>query len=233
VRYTKRKYALKVLKMRSLFDVPLLNKIRSTAVIAVVVIDDEKDALPLADALLQGGIDIMELTLRTDAALGSMKIILEKRPQMKVGIGTILTMEQVEVVAISGAAFGVAPGTNPKILEIAKHEALPFAPGIMTPSDIECGLEHNCHLFKFFPAQSSGGLAHLKNISAPYQHLGLEFIPLGGVNQDNLETYLSAPNVIAVGGSWLATRDLINAGEWDQITENAAKATESVKKIRG
>ena len=100
-------------------------------------------------------------------------------------------------------------GGPPKIVDIAKREALPFAPGIMTPSDIEAGLEFGCRLFKFFPASTAGGLAHLKNISAPYQHLGLEFIPLGGVNQENLHTFIEAPNVAAVGGSWIATRDLI------------------------
>jgi len=219
--------------MRKLFDDALMQKIHNTGVIAVLVIDDVEDALPLADALLKGGVDIMELTLRTDAAMDALKVILTERPQMTAGIGTILTTEQVEVVAISGAAFGVAPGTNPKIVDLAKREALPFAPGVMTPSDIETAIEFGCKLLKFFPAQSSGGLSHLKNISAPYQHLGLEFIPLGGVNQENLASYIEAPNVAAVGGSWLATRDLINAGDWNQITENAASAVEVIKKIRG
>jgi 2-dehydro-3-deoxyphosphogluconate aldolase / (4S)-4-hydroxy-2-oxoglutarate aldolase len=219
--------------MRDLFNDALMQKIHKTGVIAVLVIDDVKDALPLADALLKGGVDIMELTLRTDAAMGALKVILEERPQMTVGIGTILTLEQVEIVALSGAAFGVAPGTNPRIVDLAKREALPFAPGIMTPSDIETAIEFGCKLLKFFPAQSSGGLAHLKNISAPYQHLGLKFIPLGGVNQENLSSYIQTPNVAAVGGSWLATRDMINAGEWENITKNAAKAVGVVRKIRG
>jgi 2-dehydro-3-deoxyphosphogluconate aldolase / (4S)-4-hydroxy-2-oxoglutarate aldolase len=219
--------------MYNLFSDSLLNKIRKNAVIAVLVIDDAKDALPLADALLKGGIEIMELTLRTEAAFDAVKLLIEERPQMTVGVGTILTAEQVERVAILGASFGVSPGMNPKIVDIAKREALPFAPGIMTPSDIEVALEFGCRLFKFFPASSAGGLAHLKNISAPYQHLGLEFIPLGGVKQDNLQTFLEAPNVAGVGGSWIATRELINAKNWDQITKNASEASKTVKSVRG
>ena len=199
-------------------------RIKNASVIAVLMIDDVKDAVPVARALLAGGIDAMELTLRTDAALDALKAITSEVPEMLAGIGTILTSGQVEEVIDAGAAFGVAPGCNPKVVQHAKDKGLPFAPGIMTPTDIESAIELGCRTLKYFPAESSGGLKHLQNIAAPYLHLGVEFIPLGGLNAQNMATYLESPLIAALGGSWLAKKPAIKAGDWDAITANAREA---------
>ncbi len=219
--------------MKELFNEKLTGRIEACGVIAVLVIDRVEDAVPLAKALLAGGIDVMELTLRTPAAIEALKEIKRNVHEMIAGIGTILTPDQVMEAKDAGAEFGVAPGMNPRVVAKAKEAGLPFAPGICTPSDIEAALEHGCRLLKFFPAETSGGLAHLKNMSAPYMHLGLKFIPLGGLDQNNLASYLADPSVAAVGGSWIAKRDMIKANDWAAITAAAAKATETVKAIRG
>lgn len=192
--------------------------------IAVLVIDELEAALPVAESLLAGGITAMELTLRTPVALEVARRIREACPEMMVGIGTILFPDQVEAAAASGAAFGVSPGVNPAIIRQAQAAGLPFGPGIMTPTDIDMAIQEGCRLLKFFPAESSGGLAHLKNIAAPYAHLGPRFIPLGGINLVNLMTYLSSDLIAAVGGSWLAPREVIGARDWKKIEQNAREA---------
>lgn len=199
--------------------------ITEARLIAVLVIDDLESAVPVAESLLAGGVTAMELTLRTPVALEVARRIRETCPEMMVGIGTILYPDQVEAAVASGAAFGVSPGVNPAIIRHAQASGLPFGPGIMTPTDIDMAIQEGCRLLKFFPAESSGGLAHLKNIAAPYAHLGPRFIPLGGVNLTNMMTYLSNDLIAAVGGSWLAPRDVINARDWKKIEHNAREAT--------
>ncbi len=203
-------------------------KLQESKLIAVLVIDDENDAVPVANALLAGGVNIMELTLRTPAAIGALKNICREVPEMTAGIGTILTTNQVDEVVAAGAHFGVSPAVNIEVLRYAKNAGLPFGPGIMTPTDIDQAIGEGCHLLKFFPAESSGGLAHLKNIAAPYQHLGLGFIPLGGVNTGNLKQYIDSELITAVGGSWLAPRNLINDKNWGRIEKNARDAVELI-----
>jgi 2-dehydro-3-deoxyphosphogluconate aldolase/(4S)-4-hydroxy-2-oxoglutarate aldolase len=156
-----------------------------------------------------------------------LKSIAESVPEMLAGIGTILKPDQIVQAKDSGAAFGVSPGTNVDVIEAAQEAGLPFAPGIMTPSDIERALPFGCEILKFFPAGSSGGIKHLKNIAAPYAHLGLKYVPLGGVNQENMTDYLKEDIIAAVGGSWIAPRDLIASGQWDQITSNASSAVQA------
>ena len=199
-------------------------RVSQSGIVAVLVIDDAANAVPLARALLAGGVDVMELTLRTGAALDSLRAIRAEVPEMLAGIGTVLNPSQVAAAKDAGAAFAVAPGFNPRVVGAARDADLPFAPGICTPSDIEGALEFGCNVLKFFPAESSGGLAHLKNISAPYAHLGLKYIPLGGVSAKNLAAYLASPVVTAVGGSWLAPREAIAAQEWSKITAAAQEA---------
>ncbi len=205
-------------------DSELGREIVASKVIAVLVIDEAADAVPTARALLRGGVDIMELTLRTPAALAGLRAVCEQVPEMTAGIGTILTRQQVDEVLEAGAAFGVAPGVNAEVVRYAQGQGLPFGPGIMTPTDIDQSIALGCEVLKFFPAGSSGGLAHLKNIAAPYQHLGLQFIPLGGIKAANMMEYIDSPLVAAIGGSWLAPRDLIAAKNWDQIEANAREA---------
>ncbi|EDY83255.1 2-dehydro-3-deoxyphosphogluconate aldolase/4-hydroxy-2-oxoglutarate aldolase subfamily [Verrucomicrobiia bacterium DG1235] len=210
----------------------LKTTVTNSGIVAVLVIDDAANAVPLAHALLAGGVNVMELTLRTDAAIDSLKAIKAEVPEMVAGIGTVLTPAQVKLAHDAGAAFAVAPGFNPRVVGAAKEAGLPFAPGVCTPSDIEGALEFGCNVLKFFPAETTGGLAHLKNIAAPYQHLGLSYIPLGGVNSTNLPTYLGTPLVAAVGGSWLAKRDVIAAQDWTTITDNAREARDIITTAR-
>jgi 2-dehydro-3-deoxyphosphogluconate aldolase/(4S)-4-hydroxy-2-oxoglutarate aldolase len=218
--------------MKPLFDPTLARKIEDTGIVAVLVIDRAEDAVPLARALLAGGVDVMELTLRTPAALDALKAIRAGVPEMLAGVGTILTVDQVSQVVEADAAFGVAPGLNPRVLAAARESGLSFAPGIVTPTDIELAIEQGCKTLKFFPAEPSGGLAYLKAIAAPYAHLGLRFLPLGGLNAKNMATYLADPAVAALGGSWLAPRDLIKAQAWNQITALAAEAIQIIKTTR-
>jgi len=214
------------------FDPALAERVTQCGIVAVLVIDRAEDAVPLARALLAGGVDVMELTLRTPAAIDALKAVRAEVPEMLAGVGTILTVEQVAEVVAAGAAFGVAPGLNPRVLKAAREAGLSFAPGILTPSDVELALENGCKVLKFFPAEPSGGLAYLKAIAAPYAHTGLKFIPLGGLNAKNMATYLADSSISALGGSWLAPRDLIKAGEWDKITALAAEAVAIIKSTR-
>lgn len=219
--------------MRFAFDPNLAARIEASGLIAVVVIDRAEDAVPLANALLEGGINVMELTLRTDAAIPALREIRRHVPEMVVGVGTIIRPKQVPLVRSADAAFGVSPGVNPAVISAAWEAGLPFAPGISTPSDIEASMPYECHLLKFFPAESLGGLKYLQAITSPYMHLGLKFIPLGGIDENNMEEYLSSPLVSALGGSWIAPRDAIRAGDWAGITARAASARNRFNEIRG
>ena len=218
--------------MSPTFNSQLATDIEKIGIVAVLVVDDANDAVPLARALLAGGVNAIELTLRTPAALDALRAIKTHVPEVIAGVGTILTVGQVEEVAEAGAAFGVAPGLNPRVLAAAREAGLSFAPGILTPSDIEQAVEHGCKLLKFFPAEPSGGLAYLRAIAAPYAHLGLKFIPLGGLNAKNMASYLVDPAIAALGGSWLAPREIIKSGDWKKITALSAEAVEIIKSTR-
>jgi len=215
-----------------MFNGPLLTSLQQTGVLAVLVIDNPDDAVPSAKALLAGGVGCMELTLRTPAAMEALQRIREEVPEMIAGVGTVLTTRQVKEIAAAGAAFGVAPGMNPRVVKEAKRRGLPFAPGICTPSDIEQALECGCRLMKFFPAEPLGGMKYLKSITAPFAHLDLRFIPLGGIDADNAGQYLAEPSILALGGSWIAPRDLIRKRDWSTITERARQVATIVEKTR-
>jgi 2-dehydro-3-deoxyphosphogluconate aldolase/(4S)-4-hydroxy-2-oxoglutarate aldolase len=210
----------------------IIDKIERAGIISMLIIDEVKHAVPVAKALLEGGIDTIELTLRTSAALDAARVIKKDFPEITLGFGTVLTVAQVKAVKDVGADFAVSPGCNPKIIAEAYKLNLSFSPGIMTPTDIEMAIEQGCRVLKYFPAESSGGMKHLVNIGAPYQYLGLKFIPLGGVNMNNAASYLESNLVCAVGGSWIAKRPLILSENWNQITANAKEITELVKQIR-
>ncbi len=207
---------------------PVFERLGESRVVAVVMIEDEEHAVPLARALLAGGVSAMELTLRSDGALEGMKRIGSEVPEMILGAGTVLHEDQVPAVRAAGAVFGVAPGTNPRVLAAAQEIGLPFAPGIATPSDIELALESGCDVLKFFPAEGMGGLEYLASIASPYRHLGLRYIPLGGVHEGNLTAYATSPDILAVGGSWLAPKALLNAGDWSGVEALARRAAELV-----
>ena len=216
----------------SLFPSSMLTRLHAGAVIAVLVVERPQQAVHLARALLAGGVSAMELTLRTPAALQCLRAVREEVPEMIAGAGTILRPAQVAEVVAAGGAFGVAPGTNVAVIREAIAAGLPFAPGVVTPTDVDMALQEGCHDLKFFPAEPSGGLPMLASIKAPFAHLGVRYIPLGGVTTANLEAWLRDPDVLAVGGSWLARRELIEAGAWEQITALAAAASGIARKVR-
>ena len=210
----------------------IIKKIDDTRVIAVIVIDEVKHAVPLAKALLKGGVDAIELTLRTPAAMDAARIIKKEVPEITLGFGTVLTTEQVKAVVDVGADFAVSPGCNPKIIAEAQKQGLSFAPGIMTPTDIEMAVEQGCRILKFFPAATSGGIKHLNSMAAPYKYLGLQFIPLGGVNMSNAKDYLTSSLITAIGGSWIAKRPLIQSENWETITNNAKEIRSLINSLK-
>jgi 2-dehydro-3-deoxyphosphogluconate aldolase/(4S)-4-hydroxy-2-oxoglutarate aldolase len=206
------------------FTAALANRI-----VSVITIDRAEDAEPLAQALLDGGLDTMEVTFRTEAAPEAIRRIRAAFPQIHLGAGTLLTGAQVVKAAEAGATFGLAPGLNPEIVRLAHERGLGFIPGVMTPSEIEIGLSLGCSVLKFFPADIAGGVRMLKTLAGPFGHTGVKFIPLGGVNASTMKEYLAAPGVAAVGGSWIADRSLIKAGDWKGITQYAREAVALAK----
>lgn len=208
----------------SMWSQELTNSVATTRVVAVVIIEDAAGAVPMAEALAAGGVRHIELTLRTDAALAAISAITAAVPEMVVGAGTVLTAEQVHQAQDAGAAFAVAPAFSPPVLAEAAKVGLPFAPGVATPTDIEAAWNAGCTVMKLFPAQPMGGPAYLKSVNAAYRHLGISFIPLGGVNEGNMNSWLEMPEVLAIGGSWLASPDLLKNRQWDTITDNAREA---------
>lgn len=209
----------------------LMKEFESRKLVAVCTIENLKDAVPTAEALSKGGITAIELTLRTAAGLDAIKAIRKALPDVFVGAGTVLTPEQAVQAKEADALFGVAPGTNARVIQKANEIGLPFGPGIFTPSDIEVSLENGCKMLKYFPAASCG-IKHLKTIAAPYKHLGIKFLPLGGVNAANLAEMLSDPLIAAVGGSWLAKPELISAGKFDEIFALAKQAGEILASLK-
>jgi 2-dehydro-3-deoxyphosphogluconate aldolase/(4S)-4-hydroxy-2-oxoglutarate aldolase len=201
------------------------DKIAEEGIIAVLEIEFEKNAVPLAKALFEGGITVIEFALRTPAAIPSISLIAKEVPQMFIGVGTIIEAGQAATAKKEpGVRFGVSPGINPEIVREAITAELPFAPGIATPSDLEQAISLGCRVVKFFPAEGIGGLNYLKSINAPYNHLGVKYIPLGGISSENLASYAKFSPVIAIGGSWIADKELIKAQNWNEITERAREA---------
>lgn len=214
-----------------------LNELKNTmyrsGVVPVIAIESPDLAVPLADALIEGGLPVAEITFRTAAAGEAITILKKERPQLFLGAGTILSVENLVKAKEAGAMFGVSPGLNPEIAGKARDMGFPFFPGVVTPSEVEMGLSFGGDVLKFFPSEASGGTAMIKAVSAPYAHLGVRFIPTGGANIGNLEEYLSMDQVIAVGGTWIAKKDAISAKLWDKIRDNAAEAVKIVRKVRG
>lgn len=209
------------------------SKLISVGVVPVVAIEDANHALPLADALIAGGLPVAEITFRTAAGAEVIRRIAAERPDMLVGAGTVLTPDQAKQAKDCGAAFAVAPGFNPRVVQAANDVGLPFFPGVMTPSDVEGALEMGCRQLKFFPAGPAGGVKLLQALTAPYAHLGVKFMPTGGVTPDNLADYLAVASVTAVGGTWIATTQAIRAEDWTGITERSRVAAHIVRDVRG
>jgi 2-dehydro-3-deoxyphosphogluconate aldolase / (4S)-4-hydroxy-2-oxoglutarate aldolase len=202
----------------------MLQKLAESHIVCVSAIDHAAAAVPLAQALFAGGLKTIEVTFRTPEAARCIAAIRAAMPGMLVGAGTVLTPEQVAQAKAAGAQFAMAPGLNESVLAAAQRCAMPFIPGVMTPSEIERALQLGCTAMKFFPAEMAGGIGMIKALAGPYAHLGLKLIPTGGISAGNLADYLAQPLVIAVGGSWMVERKLIHANDWPKITSLAAEA---------
>ncbi len=197
-------------------------KIAELKVVPVVVLEDAKDAAPLAKALCEGGLPCAEVTFRTAAAKDSIKAMSEAYPEMLVGAGTVLTKEQVDSAVEAGAKFIVSPGFDPEIVDYCLEKEIPVFPGCITPSEVAQAVKRGLRVVKFFPAEQFGGVATIKALSAPY--VGLKFMPTGGVSAKNLKEYLACKPIVACGGSWMVKKDLIEAGEFDKIRELTKEA---------
>ena len=200
----------------------ILEKIGELGIVPVVKIEKADDALPLGRALIDGDLPIAEITFRTSAAEESIKTLSRALPNLLVGAGTVLTVEQVKKAVSAGAQFIVSPGFNPKVVDYCIENSIPITPGINNPTQIEMALERGIEVVKFFPAEASGGLALLTSMSAPYS--GVKFIPTGGINLNNLTSYLSNQKVHACGGSWMVKDDLISSGNFNEITRLTKEA---------
>lgn len=208
----------------------ILKQIEETGIVPVVVLNDAKDAEPLAQALCDGGLPCAEVTFRTDAAEESIRIMTEKFPDMLIGAGTVLTTEQVDRAVAAGAEFIVSPGLNPKVVKYCVDKGILIIPGCANPSDMEQAIEYGLEAVKFFPAEQAGGLAYIKAIAAPY--VSMKFMPTGGINPDNVKEYLAYDRILACGGSWMVKSSFINAGEFDKIKAMVEETVEIVKESR-
>ena len=200
-------------------------------VVPVVVLEDAKDAVPLATALVKGGLPCAEVTFRTEAAEESIRLMMEEFSKMLVGAGTVLTVEQVDAAVRAGAKFIVSPGFDAEIVDYCIKNEIPVFPGCITPSEVAQAVKRGLKVVKFFPAEPAGGISMIKAMAAPY--VGLKFMPTGGINAKNLEDYLSSDKIICCGGSWMVKGDLVKAGEFDKIRELTAEACKLVASIHG
>ncbi len=208
----------------------IIKQIEELGVIPVVVLNDPEDALPLGQALIDGGLPCAEVTFRTEAAAESIRRLAGAFPAILVGAGTVLTTEQVEQAAEAGAKFIVSPGLNEKVVRCCQEKGLPVIPGCMDTYAIEKALELGLDVVKFFPAEACGGVKMIKALSGPYRNL--RFVPTGGINTENLASYLQLKQVAACGGSFMVKEDLIEAGRFDEIRRITAQTAEKVKEIR-
>ncbi len=208
----------------------MIDELLKRTIIPVIVIEDADDAVPLAGALLEGGIDVIEVTFRTEAAAQSIELISKAFPSMLLGAGTVLNKGQADRAFDAGAAFALAPGLNPDVIEHYQRLGGTFIPGVMTPSEIEKGMALGCNLLKFFPAGAAGGVSMLQAMAGPYASQGLKFCPTGGVNLENMNDFLALSIVSCIGGSWLATQQQIAEHQWAAITQQCRKALDHQKK---
>ena len=200
-------------------------------VVPVVVLNDPAEALPVADALLKGGLPVAEVTFRTAAAEEAIRIIAAERPAMLVGAGTVLTVDQVDRAVAAGAKFIVCPGFDPEIVDYCIGKNIPVFPGCTTASEVAWGVKRGLTVLKFFPAEQCGGVATIKALCAAY--VGVKFMPTGGIGPKNLKDYLSCDKIVCCGGSWMVKGDLIKAGRFDEIERLSREAVALAKQVRG
>ena len=209
----------------------MMKKLQKLGIVPVVVLNDANDALPLAERLVNGGLPCAEVTFRTAAAEESIRQMAKAHPDMIHGAGTVLTCEQADRAIDAGAKFIVSPGFNPKVTEYVLKRGVPMTPGVCTPTEIEAALQFDLDVLKFFPAEPSGGLKMIKALCAPY--VGLNFMPTGGINADNVRDYLKYDRIVACGGSWMVSSSLVKEGKFDEIENMVREAAAIVKEIRG
>lgn len=217
-------------EIKAMFE-EMNEKLGSFGVVPVVVLNDAKDAEPLAKALCDGGLKCAEVTFRTAAAEESIRIMAENHPDMLVGAGTVLTTEQVDRAVNAGAKFIVSPGFDPEIVDYCISKNIPVYPGTITPSEVAQGVKRGLKVLKFFPAEQAGGLARIKAMCAAY--VGLKMMPTGGISTKNLKEYLECKSIAACGGSWMVKADMIEAGEYDKIAQLCKDALAVVHEVRG
>ena len=196
----------------------------TAGVVPVIVVEREEQAVPLARALVSGGLRVLEVTFRTEAAAAAIAAIRREVPEAVVGAGTLLTVGQVRAAKRAGAAFGVAPGFDPVVVEEARSQLLPFCPGVATASELSQALTAGCALVKFFPAEAAGGVKMIKNLLGAFRSAGVRFMPTGGINAANLRDYLSVPEVLCCGGTWIVPKDALAAGDYATIERLASEA---------
>ncbi|WP_041600261.1 bifunctional 4-hydroxy-2-oxoglutarate aldolase/2-dehydro-3-deoxy-phosphogluconate aldolase [Helicobacter acinonychis] len=205
----------------------VIEVLQISPIVPVVVIEDLKDAVPLAQSLIEGGIPIIEVTLRSNCALEAIELIAKNVPKMHVGAGTILNLNQLEQAQNRGAEFLISPGLTPSLLEYAKKKDMPLIPGVSSSSEVMQALELGYNALKFFPAEYCGGAKLLNAFNGPFK--GVKFCPTGGISVDNMHAYLKLENVLCVGGSWLTHRNLVQNKEWDKIIELCKQALANIK----
>ncbi len=208
----------------------VLDRLHGCGVVPVVVLDDVKDAVATANALLAGGVDVMEITFRTAAAADSIKAVAENCPDMLVGAGTVITLEQCKQAVECGAKFIVSPGFDEEVVRWCVERSVPITPGCVTPSEIMAAMKLGLTVVKFFPAGVYGGLSAMKALSGPFG--GIKFIPTGGVNSHNIGEFIAAPFIHAVGGSWVCPKADIAAGNFERITELCKQARTAIQEVR-
>ena len=202
----------------------ILKTLGAVKVVPVIVIEDEAQAVPLAKALVRGGLPVLEVTFRTKAAAAAIAAIRREVPEATVGAGTLLTVEQLHAAKKAGAAFGVAPGFDPLVVEEAKTCLLPFCPGVATASELSQALTAGCRLVKFFPAEAAGGVQMIRNLLGSFRFTGVRFMPTGGVKPENLADYLAIPEVLCCGGTWVVPKDALAHGDYATIERLASEA---------
>ena len=210
----------------------IVETLKSAGIIPVIVIEKEEQAVPLAKALVKGGLPVLEVTFRTKAAAGAIAAIKREVPEAIVGAGTILTVEQLRAAKEAGAVFGVAPGFDPVIMAAAKAEQFPFCPGIATASELSQALTAGAPMVKFFPAEAAGGVKMIKNLLGAFRFTGVKFMPTGGVSAANLADYLAVPEVLCCGGTWVVPKDALASGDWSAIERLASESAAIVRRIR-
>ena len=209
---------------------PILEQLSKFGVVPVVVLNDAKDAEPLAKALCDGGLPCAEVTFRTDAAEESIRIMATEHPEMLIGAGTVLTIDQVDRAVAAGAKFIVSPGFDPEIVDYCLEKEILVLPGCVTPSEVAQGVKRGLKVLKFFPAEQYGGVATIKAMAAAY--VGIQFMPTGGINPKNVKDYLACDKIFACGGSWMVKGDMIEAGEFDKIEALTKEAVAIIKEVR-